>query len=210
MEFTDADVEANRLADAIKFNTIASDLLNHRGRTDDSAKQQAAILCTRLSSDGRRQLLKQIMRRMAFVIKYNGDTTSAMDTVRRVDSLISCITGRSAQDVLDHLCTSLIGSVQNSHALTITSHTLVTGLVYRCLVEWTPEGMPIEIPDLTFAGHVSRLSLHCHPFAHDEWAPEWDAAVVRGRAMYAAQLTLLFLSTTPLPNVLVSLVIAYI
>jgi hypothetical protein len=213
MNLTDADVATNRFTDEISLHTWASYFLEtSSGSSVEYSKERIECLCSRLSSEGKGRFLEEILDRMfCFAINTAGSAVVA----ERVDWLICNITGRAAQHVLDRFFVGLrrTGS-RYPNGLTAMIRILVPGLAYRSLVGWTldvPKGESPTLPDLALSAQLKRSgSLDTLASFVEPWRSVWEAAVAQGHTAYLVQVTPILLDTTPLPDVLVHLVNAYV
>jgi MFS superfamily sulfate permease-like transporter len=205
MDLTDNEVANSQSTRATNLK-IAQELLEASDEDLDQVKNKVKRVCACLSVHSRLNLLEVVFKSITSTTMYSTDRF--LKRLRRTEWLVSGVTGRAAQHVLELLFQELVAT--NSR-ISITQH-IVPGLILQCLIGWkdSDKDTALRVDWKCMVGLSSPLDSYMpHGYMY-MWAAAWNNAVALGFATYAEHLAPILLATTPLAEVLVQLTLAYI
>jgi hypothetical protein len=218
MELTNEDVAMMRLVQSTDFHGRASELFNATpGRDAEQMMRDLSLLCRSLSTEGKLKLNAEVIKRM-LIHAWQTDTAFMLERMRW---FLAGVHGRAVIAVLAQLWSVFAEKkLFDTPRHIVYVRALVAELVERFYIDWT-ESSGDRKAAFSHDSYVAMLHTESPKwyatFNSSEWRTRasvwvhtWDESVACGHAAYTAKLSSVFLSHTPLPDVLTKLIIGYL
>jgi hypothetical protein len=170
------------------------------------ARSNISQLCKSLSNEHKLILLKEMLTHFTYYTHLQ-DIQYLPRALNHLRWFLSGSHGRTTLIVMIELWNVLhrTNSFSNQ-GRSIATQALVPELVQHFYVDGCDDSSPSE--EFSYNKYVDYFLQHSHAaITKSPWKQTWDDSVASGRTAYSAQLVPVLLSRTPLPTVLVTLII---